>query len=80
MASALLPLKEYILCFQQAESTIDKLFDNQIKVLKDFLSNFIKPEILNKLNSPSKLKKIYCSKPENHLKQIIVSWKKPAEN
>ena len=31
-ASALLPLQEYILSFQEAEPTIHKLFDCQIKL------------------------------------------------
>ena len=34
--AALLLLREYILCFQQAEPAIHKLFNNQVKVLIKF--------------------------------------------
>ena len=42
-SSALIPLKEYMMLFQQAEAAIHKLYNNQFKVMREFLANFIKP-------------------------------------
>ena len=50
-SSALISLKEYVMLFQQTEPAIHKLHDNQFKVMRKFLANFIKPEVLVKHNT-----------------------------
>ena len=62
-SSALISLKEYVMLFQQAEPTIHKLYDNQFKVMREFLAYFIKPEGLVKYHTPSKLQGFDCSNP-----------------
>ena len=50
-SSAVIPLMEYVTLFQQAEPAIHKLYDNQFKVMREFLGNFINPEVLLKNNT-----------------------------
>ena len=71
-SSALSPLKEYVMLFQQAEPAIHKLYDNQFKVIREFLANFIKPEVLVKYNTPSKLQGLDCSNPEFHPRKDLI--------
>ena len=71
-SSALIPLKKYMILFQQAEPAIHKLYDKQLKVMKEFLANFIKPEVLVKYNMPSKLQVLDCSNPEFHLGKDLI--------
>ena len=63
---ALIALKEYVMLFNQAEPAIHRLYDNQFMVMRKFLANFIKPEVLVKYNTPSKLQVLDCSNPEFH--------------
>ena len=58
-SSALVYLKQYVMLFQQAEPAIHKLHDNQVRVIREFLACFIKPEILSQCNSISKLSQRY---------------------
>ena len=69
---AFIPLKEYVMLFQQAEPAIHKLYDNQFKLTREFLANFIKPEVLLKYNTPSKLQDLDCSNPEFHLRKDFI--------
>ena len=71
-SSALSPLKEYVMLFQQAEPAIHKLYDNQFKVMREFLANFIKPEVLVKYNTPSKLQGLDCFNPEFHPRKDLI--------
>ena len=71
-SSALIPLKEYVVLFQQAKPAIHRLYDNQFKVMREFLANFIKSEVLVKYNTPSKLQGLDCSNPEFHLRKDLI--------
>ena len=71
-SSALIPLKEYVMLFQQAKPSIHKLYDKQFKVLREFLGYFIKPEVLVQYNTPKKLKELDCSKSEYHLRKELI--------
>ena len=64
--------KEYVMLFQEAESAIHKLYDDQFKVMREFLANFIKAEVLVKYNTPSKLQSLDCSNPEFHLRKDLI--------
>ena len=48
----------------------------QVDVFTEFLTNFIKPEVLSERNSIRKLKTIYLSSTENHLPNSLlpVGW------
>ena len=48
---------------------VRKLYDNQFKVMREFLANFIKLEVPVKYNMPSKLQGLDCSNPEFHLQK-----------
>ena len=58
--------------FQQAELAVHKLYDIQFKVVREFLGNFIKPEVLVKYNTPSKLRGLDFSNPEFHLRKDLI--------
>ena len=58
--------------FQQAKPTVHMLYDNQFKVMREFLANFIKPEVFVKYNTPSKLQGLDCSNPEFHIHKDLI--------
>ena len=63
---------------------VRKLYDNQFKVMREFLANFIKLEVPVKYNMPSKLQGLDCSNPEFHLQKAwflsVAKVKKSALN
>ena len=71
-SSALVYLRQYVMLFQQAEPAIYKLHDNQVRVIREFLACFIKPEILSQCNSISKLKKLDVEDPQHHLANSLL--------
>ena len=79
-SSALIPLKEYVMPFQEAEPAIHKLYDNQFKVMRKFLANFIRPEVLVKHKDlifiGSKGEKIHSKSRKNDA--IVASFLKQA--
>lgn len=46
MHQFILYVKEYVCLFQMEESPINKLYEEQKQLFTDFLSLFVKPEIL----------------------------------
>ena len=58
--------------FQQAEPAIHKLHDNQVRIIREFLACFSKPEILSQCNSISKLKKLDVEDPQHHLANSLL--------
>ena len=54
-ASVLPLLKNYVLLFQQNVPLIHKLNDEQMKLIKQFLVCFLKPEVINRANTSKKM-------------------------
>ena len=57
-SSALQVMRKYIKIFQQVEPAIFRIHTKQVDVFTEFLTNFIKPEVLSECNSIRKLKTI----------------------
>ena len=72
-SSALQVMRKYIKIFQQVEPAIYRTHTEQVDVFTEFLTNFIKPEVLFKYNSIRKLKTIDFSSTENHLPNNLLS-------
>ena len=70
--AALQSLKMYVKVFQQEEPAVYKLHDSQIQVFREFLSNFIKPEVLAANSNIRKLLSIDYQDPPNHLQNDLV--------
>ena len=66
-------MRKYVKMFQQAEPSIFRIHTEQVDVFTEFLTNFIKPEVLSELNSISKLKTIDFSSTENHLPNNLLA-------
>ena len=65
--SALQVTRKYVKIFQQAEPAIFRIHTEQVDVFTEFLTNFIKPEVLSERNGIRKLKTIGFSSTKNHL-------------
>ena len=50
-SSVLQVMRKYVKIFQQAEPAIFRIHTEQVDVFTEFLTNFIKPEVLSKRNS-----------------------------
>ena len=72
-SSALQVMRKYIKIFQQVEPAIFRIHTKQVDVFTEFLTNFIKPEVLSECNSIRKLKTIDFSSTENHLPNNLLS-------
>ena len=72
-SSALQVMIKYVKVFQQAEPAIFRIHTEQVDVFTEFLTNFIKPEVLSKRNGIRKLKTIDFSSTENHLSYNLLS-------
>ena len=66
-------MRKYVKIVQQAEPTIFRIHTKQVDVFTEFLTNFIKPEVLSERNSIRKLKTIAFSSTENHLLNNLLS-------
>ena len=66
-------MRKYVKIFQQAEPAIFRIHTKQVDVFTEFLTNFIKPEVLSERNSIRKLKTIAFSSTENHLLNNLLS-------
>ena len=66
-------MRKYVKIFQQAEPAIFRIHTEQVDVFTEFLTNFIKPEVLSERNSIRKLKTIDFSSTENHLPNNLLS-------
>ena len=64
---ALQAMRKYVKIFQQAEPAIFRIHTKQVDVFTEFLTNFIKPEVLSERNSIRELKTIDFCSTENHL-------------
>ena len=64
-------LKRYVLIFQSKEPLIHKLHDEQIQVLKDFLTCIMKPESLGNI-SPRLLSKLKVADESLHLPEKAI--------
>ena len=58
--------------FQQAEPAVHKLYDNQFKVMREYLANLIKSEVLVNSNTPLKLQDLDCPNPEFHIRKDLL--------
>ena len=72
-SSALQAMRKYVKIFQQTEPSIFGIHTEQVNVFTEFLTNFIKPEVLSELNSIRKLKTIDFSLTENHLPNNLLA-------
>ena len=72
-SSALQVMRKYIKKFQQAEPAIFRIYTEQVDVFTEFLTNFIKPEVLFECNRIRKLKTVDFSSTENHLRNNLLS-------
>ena len=72
-SSALQVMRKYVKIFQQAEPAVFRIHTEQVDVFTEFLTNFIKPEVLSKRNSIWKLKTIDFSSTENRLPNSLLS-------
>ena len=72
-SSALQVMRKYIKNFQQAEPAIFRIYTEQVDVFTEFLTNFIKPEVLFECNRIRKLKTVDFSSTENHLLNNLLS-------
>ena len=66
-------MRKYVKIFQQTEPSIFRIHTEQVDVFTEFLTNFIKPEVLSELNSIRKLKTIDFSSTENHLPNNLLA-------
>ena len=71
-SSALQVMRKHIKIFQQVEPAIFRIYTKQVDVFTEFLTNFIKPEVLSECNSIRKLKTIDFSSTENHLPNNLI--------
>ena len=72
-SSALQVMRKYIKIFQQVEPAIFRIHTKQVDVFTEFLTNFIKPEVLFECNRIRKLKTVDFSSTENHLLNNLLS-------
>ena len=72
-SSALQVMRKYIKIFQQVEPAIFRIHTKQVDVFTEFLTNFIKPEVLSERNSIRELKTIDFCSTENHLRNNLLS-------
>ena len=70
---ALQVMRKYVKIFQQAEPAIFRIHTKQVDVFTEFLTNFIKPEVLSERNSIRELKTIDFCSTENHLPNNLLS-------
>ena len=66
-SSALQVMRIYVKIFQQTELAIFRIHTGQVDIFTEFLTNFIKPEVLSECNSIRKLKTIDFCSTENQL-------------
>ena len=66
-------MKRYLKIFKQAEPAIFRIHGEQLDVFKEFLINFIKPEVLATNNRVSKLTQIDFNSSRNQLPKNLLS-------
>ena len=66
-------MRKYVKIFQQPESAIFRIHTKQVDLFTEFLTNFIKPEVLSEHNNTRKLKTIDFSSTEDHLPNNLLS-------
>ena len=66
-------MKRYVKVFQQAEPAVFRIYGEKLDVFKQFLINFIKPEVLAKNNRVSKLTQIDFDSSQNQLPKNLLS-------
>ena len=72
-SSALQVMGKYVKIFQNAEAAIFRIHIKQKDNFTEFLTNFIKPDVLSERNRIRKLQTIDFSSTENHLSNNLLS-------
>ena len=71
--AALLTIKRYVKVFQQNEPAIYRIYPEQLNVFREFLVDFIKPEVIAENKKVSQLKKVDFKSRKNQLPQSLIS-------
>ena len=71
--AALLTMKRYVKVFQQNEPAIYRIYPEQLNVFREFLVDFIKPEVIAENKKLSQLKKVDFKSRKNQLPQSLIS-------
>ena len=71
--AALLTMKRYVKVFQQNEPAIYRIYPEQLNVFREFLVDFIKPEVITENKRVSQLKKVDFKSRKNQLPQSLIS-------
>ena len=71
--TALLTMKRYVKVFQQNEPAIFRIYPEQLNVFREFLVDFIKPEVIAENKKVSQLKKVDFKSRKNQLPQSLIS-------
>ena len=73
LTAALLKMKRYVKVFQQNEPAIYRISPEQLNVFREFLVDFIKPEVIAENKKVSQLKKVDFKSRKNQLPQSLIS-------
>ena len=71
--ASLLTMKGYVKVFQQNEPAIYRIYPEQLNVFREFLVDFIKPEVIAENKKVSQLKKVDFKSRKNQLLQSLIS-------
>ena len=71
--AAFLTMKRYVKVFQQNEPAIYRIYPEQLNVFREFLVDFIKPEVIAENKKVSQLKKVDFKSRKNQLPQSLIS-------
>ena len=65
-------IKRYVLLFQQNESAIFRIFPEQLVLFREFVSYFVRSEIIDKHRTVESLMSMNFEVSSNHLQKLLV--------